>query len=435
MMSLRNRLLLWMLPLYVLSSAAILAANYIHYRDSAHDFMDGQMHRLASAYAQQLQGGARLPALPPADEAHVEEDGTVVVQLWGRDGRLLAGTWAIPGLTLQQAEGFRDLSLDGHAWRVYTAAPTWPRVQVVQSGEFRRRVALHTAEEAAEPVAFLIPVTVLLLWLVVWLALRPLERLVQAIAAQDERNLAELPLAQVPAELIPLVRSMNGLLLRLREAFAARQRFVQDAAHELRTPLTVLKLQVENLRQEDATAEVARLQAGIERMQRLVEQLLRLARQEAGSAEVGDQPVDLAELLRQSLQDFVPLSAARHIDLGLTASDPAGVRVDARDLRSVLDNLLDNALRYTPAGGRVDVSLRRVDAVPRIEVLDTGPGIPPELLERVFDRFYRVPGSGAQGSGLGLAIARHAAERAGLRIELCNRDDGPGLAARIWFGT
>lgn len=432
MTSLRSRLLLSLLPLYVLSAAAILAANYLHYRDSTHDFMDGQMHRLASAYAQQLQGDAHLPALSPVDEEQVEQDGTVVVQFWDRNGRLLATTWPIAALTLQQAEGFHDVDLHGHAWRVYTAAVASPRVQVVQSGEFRRRVALHSAEEAAEPVAFLIPVTVLLLWLVVWFALRPLQRLVQAIAVQDERSLAELPSRQVPTELKPLVLSMNGLLVRLRQAFAARQRFVQDAAHELRTPLTALKLQVENLRHEAATPEIARLQAGIERMQRLVEQLLHLARQEAAAAGSGDSTVEFTGLLRQSLQDFVPLAAARHIDLGLTAAEPTQLRANAQDLRSVLDNLLDNALRYTPPGGRVDVSLLHVNGTPRLEVLDTGPGIPSELLERVFDRFYRVPGSGAEGSGLGLAIARHAAARAGLRIELCNRDGG-GLAARVWF--
>lgn len=438
MRSLRGRLLLWLLPLYVLSATAILAANYLHYRDSAQDFMDSQMHRLASAYAQQLQDDGHLPALPALDQEHVEDDGTVVVQLWDQDGRLRMGTWPIPGLTLQQDTGFHDLELRGHAWRVYTDTTTMPRLQLVQSGEFRRRVALHSAQEAAEPVAFLLPVTALLLWLVVWLALRPLERLVQALSAQDERNLEPLPLAQVPAELVPLITSMNGLLARLQEAFAAQQRFVQDAAHELRTPLTALKLQVENLRihaDDGGRQDLQRLEAGMERMQRLVQQLLRLARQEAAATQQDVATVDLTASLRQALADLVPLAEARGVDLGLTAVEAVELPADARDLRSLLDNLLDNALRYTPRGGRVDVSLRRVAGVPQLEVLDTGPGIPPELLQRVFDRFYRVLGSGTEGSGLGLAIAQHAADRAGWRIELQNRSDGPGLAARVWFGA
>ncbi|HET7174858.1 MAG TPA: ATP-binding protein [Gammaproteobacteria bacterium] len=434
MNSLRTQLLLWLLPLYLLSAAVILGANYLHYRDSTMAFMDGQMRRLALAYVEQLRGDPRLPTPPPLDEEHVEQDGTVAVQFWDRDGRLLlSSTWPVPGLTLQQSEGFHDLDIDGHVWRVYTAPATAPRVQVLQSGEFRRRVALHSAQEAAEPVAILIPVTALLLWLAVWFALRPVDRLVQAIAAQDERSLTALPLQRVPAELQPLIGSMNSLLARLKEAFAAQQRFVQDAAHELRTPLTALKLQVENLKPQLAEGQSARLESGIERMQRLVEQLLRLARQEAAPQSIDTEPVDVAAVLRQSIGELVPLAEARGIDLGLTAAEPAEVRADARDLRSVFDNLLENALRYTPAGGRVDVSLKQADGAPQVEVLDTGPGIPPELLERVFDRFYRVLGTGTQGSGLGLAIARGAAGRAGLHIELVNRSDRSGLAARVRF--
>ena len=435
MNSLRIRLLLWLLPLYLLSAAVILGANYLHYRDSTMAFMDGQMHRLALAYAEQLRGGARLPSLPPLDSEHVEHDGTVIVQFWGLHDRLLASTWPLPGLGLQQGEGFHDMELNGHAWRVYTADAAPVRVQVVQSGEFRRRVVLHSAQEAAEPVAILIPVTALLIWLAVWLALRPVHRLVQAIAAQDERTLAPLPLQGVPAELKPLIGSMNGLLARLKEAFAAQQRFVQDAAHELRTPLTALKLQAENLREQLPEGQSARLEAGIERMQRLVEQLLRLARQEAAPQSTGTEPADIAVVLRQSINDLVPLAEARDIDLGLISAEVTEIRVDARDLRSVFDNLLDNALRYTPAGGRVDVSLKHVDGSPQVEVLDTGPGIPPELLERVFDRFYRVLGNGTQGSGLGLAIARSAAGRVGMRIELSNRSDRSGLSARVRFSA
>ncbi|HEV2212660.1 MAG TPA: ATP-binding protein, partial [Gammaproteobacteria bacterium] len=398
-------------------------------------FMDGQMHRLALAYAEQLQRDPRPPRLPPLDNEHVEHDGTVIVQFWSADGRLLGSTWPVTGLTLQPNEGFRNLTLEGHAWRAYTTAAAAPRVQVVQSGEFRGRVILDSALKSAEPVAWLIPLTVLLLWIALWLALRPVDRLVQAIAAQDERSLAPLPVERVPAELKPLIGSMNALLARLKEAFAAQQRFVQDAAHELRTPLTALKLQVENLRPELAAGQSARLESGIERMQRLVEQLLKLARQEATPPAAEAASADLAEVLRQSISDLVPLAEARGIDLGLTASQPAEVQADIRDLRSVFDNLLDNALRYTPAGGRVDVSLQRVNGGLQVEFLDTGPGIPPELLERVFDRFYRVLGTGTQGSGLGLAIARGAAGRAGVRIELANRGDRSGLSARVRIGA
>jgi signal transduction histidine kinase len=340
-------------------------------------------------------------------------------------------------LKLQPSEGFHTVDADGRSWRVYTVLSSPTRVQIVQSNDFRQRVILVSAQKSVEPMALLIPLSILLVWIATFLALRPVNRLVHAIAQQDERSLAELPLGQVPRELMPLVVSINGLLQRLRNAFATRQRFVQDAAHELRTPLTAITLQAESLRRRLGNSvddtELTRLDAGIERMHRLVAQLLRLARQEAAQPIDGSTLVDLQELVKASIGSLIPLAEKRGIDLGLKATERAHVTGDANDLRSVLDNLLDNALRYTPAGGRVDVTLRHDDGEVTIEFADTGPGIPPELLEQVFERFYRVLGTGAQGSGLGLAIAQSAAERGGFHIELQNRDDRSGLMARVRF--
>lgn len=434
MTSLKWRLLAWLLPFYLLSAALAVGVSYMQYQNSVAASMDGQMHALALSYAQGLDGG-KPPAPRPLDVKQVEQHGTGIVQFWSRDGHLLASSWPVTGLMLQADSGFHTLVIAGHHWRVYTGESTPLRVQVVQSGDFRRRVIFDLALRAAEPVAFLFPLTSVLLWIAVFLALRPMDRLVRTIARQDERSLGELPLDKVPGELLPLIVSMNGLLLRLKEAFAAQQRFVQDAAHELRTPLTALKLQVENLRHRlggSADEESARLEAGIERMQRLVEQLLRLARQEA-AGHISTTTVDIREVLKDSVSALLPLAEARGIDLGFTAAEPAEARADAGELRSVFDNLLDNALRYTPAGGRVDVSLRQMDGMLSVEFTDTGPGIPPELLERVFDRFYRVLGTGTQGSGLGLAIARAAAGRSDMRIELLNRGDRSGLVARVRF--
>lgn len=435
MTSLKWRLLAWLLPFYLLSAVLTVGISYMQYRSDVTASMDGQMHALALSYIQGW-GSGKPPALRPLDEEQVEHHGTGIVQFWSSDGRLLATSWPVTGLGLQGSEGFHTLATAGHGWRVYTTLSAPLKVQVVQSGDFRRHVIFDLALRAAEPVAFLFPLTAALLWLAVALALRPMDRLVQAIARQNERDLRVLPLDKVPRELQPLISSMNGLLLRLKEAFAAQQRFVQDAAHELRTPLTALKLQAENLRQRldgSADEDISRLEAGMDRMQRLVEQLLRLARQEAAVPYAADAMIDIREVLKGSMGDLLPVAEARKIDLGLTTAEPAEARADAGGLRSVFDNLMDNALRYTPAGGRVDVSLRRMDGALVVEFTDTGPGIPPELLERVFDRFYRVLGTNTQGSGLGLAIAHSAATRSGIRIELLNRGDRSGLVARVHF--
>ena len=433
MTSLRRHLLMWLLPLYVLSAAAAMLVSYQRYNTSINAFMDGQLHNLELAYARELAASATLPTLRALDAQHVERDGTPIVQLW-RDGRLLASSWPIPSLGLQPDPGFHTVSIAGHGWRLYTAPAATVSLQVVQSNDFRERVILHSAWYSAAPIALLVPFSVALLWLGVYVALRPLTRLVQAVTQQDERSLAELPLTGVPRELQPLLAAVNALLSRLRRAFTSQQRFVQDAAHELRTPLMALMLQAEGLRNRFGTTadeELVRLEAGIRRLHRLVEQMLKLARQQAAPPDSATTAVELLPLLQEVVGDLLPLAEQRNIDVGFRAAVPLAVRADADSLRCIFDNLLDNAVRHTPAGGSVDIALDGGADEVRVEFTDTGPGIAPQLLERVFDRFYRPAGTSGTGSGLGLAIARSAAERVGARIELLNRADSPGLLARV----
>jgi len=190
----------------------------------------------------------------------------------------------------------------------------------------------------------------------------------------------------------------------------------------------------------DASIRFAQLEAGVTRAQRLIEQLLRLSRQDDLGATVTTGPVDIALLLRESIGQLMVLADQRHIDVGFEGSIAPVVNASAAELRSVFDNLIDNALRYTQEGGVVDVRLHQVDGCAVVDVTDNGPGIPPQLLGRVFDRFFRVPGSAAGGSGLGLAIAQGVAVRHGLRIELHNRqglDEDTrriaGLLARVYL--
>ncbi len=435
MTSLRRQLFAWLLSAYVLTAAAAMWLSYNRYESSIDAFMDRQMSGLAQTYDRQSSPPA-LPALPPLDAQRVEHDGSLIVQLWDEQDRLVSSNWPLPSLPLQTGDGFRTLRAGARDWRVYTLHPPALRVQVVQSESFRRRVILSSAWESVQPIAFLIPVSAVLLGLAVLLALRPVDRLVQAIGAQDERHLTALPLAHVPRELGGLIAAMNGLLARLRDAFALQQRSLQDAAHELRTPLTAVTLRVEGLRHrlgDSAREELRPLEDSLQRLQRLVEQMLRLARQEAGhpTRTLGD--VDLEALLKESIERLIPLAERRRIDLGFRADARASAHADADDLRNLFDNLLDNALRYTPIGGSVDVELRQSAMGPVVELIDDGPGVPPELLGRVCDRFFRVPGNGSEGSGLGLAIATAAARRHGLRLEFSNRDDRSGLVARVAF--
>jgi len=276
---------------------------------------------------------------------------------------------------------------------------------------------------------------------VLWMLSGAMSRAVQDIgrqaAMQDLHNLSEISLDRVPAELKPMVESFNSLLTRLRDAFAVKRQLVQDAAHELRTPMTALALQMENLRRDmpdgACTQSLAQLEAGVHRASRMVDQLLKMSRQGDAPAEPAMR-VDLHAQVRESINALIALADQRNIDLGLVDEGPQGevaLTCPPADFRSALDNLIENALRYTPEGGVVDVRVASEKGKPVVEVIDTGPGIPPHLIDRVFDRFFRVPGSQARGSGLGLAIAQSAAQRCGLRVKLRNRDDRSGLVARI----
>jgi two-component system, OmpR family, sensor kinase len=436
MCSLRRAMLLWLVPLFLLVGAASAGFSYWSYNQMVGEFMDDQMEQLAFSIA-----GHGSVVMPPAQSAErVHKWGTYVVQMYGPDGKLLVTSWPEFKAGLQQQPGFHDLDFDGARWRVYTAdvaEPRGERVQIFQSEVFRKRLAFERVGAAVVPVIILLPLALLVLWSVAGAMSRAVQDIGRHAAMQDEHTIAELPLDRVPQELKPLVVSFNSLLTRLRDAFANQRRFVQDAAHELRTPITAVALQLENVRFDmppGACAQsLAQLGAGVSRAQRLVDQVLKLSRRDAPLAEAAC-PVDLREQLHESINALIAMADQRNIDLGLVApapGSPAPLRCAAGDLRSVLDNLIENALRYTPEGGVVDVHLLSDNGRPAVEVIDTGPGIPPELLARVFDRFFRVPGSEVQGSGLGLAIAQAAAQRCGLRIRLRNREDRSGLVARI----
>ncbi|MEP6790220.1 MAG: ATP-binding protein [Ramlibacter sp.] len=438
MCSMKRVLLMWLVPLFLLVGAASAAFSYWTYSSMVREFMDSQMEQLGDSISAQEEH--TMPPTPTADRVH--EWGSYVVQVYAVDGHLQATSWPPLGAGLRQPTGFNDVRVDGALWRVYATDPQLHGgrgVQVFQSGKFRAHLAAERAGAAIAPVLILLPLAILILWGVSGAMSRAVQDISRQAAMQDENTISELPLERVPHELKPLVQSFNSLLTRLRDAFANQRRFVQDAAHELRTPITAVALQLENVRRDmppgACQQSFAQLEAGVSRAQRLVDQLLKLSRQEATTVEaIGT--VDLHAQLHESINALIALADQRNIDLGMVApacegSDAPTWRCAAGDLRSAVDNLIENALRYTPEGGVVDVRLLSEGGRPAIEVVDSGPGIPPELLARVFDRFFRVPGTGARGNGLGLSIASAAAQRCGMRLTLRNRDDRSGLVARI----
>jgi two-component system OmpR family sensor kinase len=334
--------------------------------------------------------------------------------------------------------GFSNVRANGTTYRIFSIQTDNQTVQVAQDLAVRRSMASNLALRTLGPIAVMMPILMLVVWWVVSGSLEPVARVRKQVASRQADDLSAVSEAGLPDEVRPLVQELNLLFGRVRTAFDAQQHFVADAAHELRTPLAALKLQVQSLERSDGPdakrIAVARLTAGIERATRLVEQLLVLARQEASAAGGAPrQPVDIAGAAKRAVAELAGVAAAKQIDLGLQRADSAEVDVQPDSLMILLRNLVDNAIKYTPQGGTVDVSVVAASGSVTVTVEDSGPGIPPAERERVFDRFYRVPGSDAAGSGLGLAIIKAIAERHGATLVLGESKRLGGLEATVTF--
>jgi len=432
MSSIRRRLLLWLLSGLALAVVAAGARMYTQTLAEANDLFDYHLRQMAAS----LPNDAFGPLPPSSSNALKIEDG-LVVQIWDRNGLELYFSRPASKLPQRAELGFSTVDTPHGSWRVFSALERNNVVQVAQPMSVRRDLAAGMALRALVPLLLLLPVLGILIWLTIGRGLQPLERMAEALDRRTPDSLDALPLDGLPNEIRPLVQAVNDLLGRLARALESQKAFVADAAHELRTPLTAVQLQIQ-LAQRAKTAEereaaFAQLKRGQSRAAHLVQQLLTLARQEPGVAPQPHSAVDLSEAVRLVVSEHAPLAADKEINLGLSHEEQARISGDFDALRVMLGNLVDNAIRYTPAGGTVDVALRLRDRNAVIEISDTGPGIPQEDRARVFDRFYRREATHVPGSGLGLAIVKNIADRHHATILLEHRTPGPGLRVSVTF--
>jgi signal transduction histidine kinase len=307
---------------------------------------------------------------------------------------------------------------------------------VAQPVRLQQAIARSSALRVALPVLLLVPILGIAIVIVVQGGLLPLQRLASEVQRRQVNSLTPVDTAHLPKEVAPLVHELNRLLSRVDSALANQRAFIADAAHELRSPLTAVRLQLQLLhRATDETAAQearARLGEAIDRAAHMIEQLLTLARSEPRDVTTELKPVPLETPAAEAISDMHALAQSRHIELELQAEGDVWVRGDAAALRTLARNLVDNAVRYTPEGGKVEVHVKSSADGATLEVLDSGPGIPPADRERAFDRFYRRRAAPEGGSGLGLAIVKAVAERHGARIALDSAPLG-GLRVAVTF--
>lgn len=433
MKSIRRQLLLTLLGAITL---ALLASGYALYRSTlteVDDLFDYQLRQIALSMRDQAFSNAFAQ---PTE--NVSENTDFVIQVWSPEGVRVYYSQphkVLPGLV---QIGYNTVETPEGRWRVFATQLNSLVIQVAQPLQVRNQMALHSASHLMLPVAVLLPVLSVLIWFIVSRGLAPVNRLAKAVAKRSPKALEPLPIQAVPVEVLPLVHSLNDLLGRLGETLAAQNAFIADAAHELRTPIAAMQLQLQLVERaqtpEEADAAIVDLKSGIQRAGHAVRQLLTLARQDPDIAAKPFVSVALAELARSVIGDQIALAAAKDIDLGLAeANESALVLGDTEGLRILLTNLIENAIKYTPAGGRVDVHVCLDEkGRPVIEVEDTGFGIPEKDHGRVFDRFFRGEGHAEQGTGLGLAIVKTVADRHGAEVVL-EEAEPQGLRVRVVF--
>ena len=435
---LRNKLLLRVLIPMAIVMFISGVIGYYQARNFVNASYDRSMLEEARGLAEQVQvsGGDVLLDMPAVADEIIRADSTdrIYYQIRILDGEVVAGDTVLPkppGAT--QRAVYYDTLVQGETVRVVSiplASSAHPAIVVQYAETLKKRKVL------ANEIVFAVLAPQLALMILAWVAIQrgvvvglaPIERLAMSIEHRSPEDLAPLPLAEVPQELLPLLAAFNSMLARLEGSAVAQKRFVADAAHQLRTPLAALRIQLERaLREPDPAVRENLLQqlvAAIERTARLSSQLLLLARAEPGgsSAPAGER-FDLCELAFRTGSNWVARALQQNVDLGLeTPEHPIHVHGETVMIGEVINNLIDNALRY--GGPQVTLRVAESESGVELSVEDDGAGVPKSEVERIFERFYRAPGSKAGGSGLGLSIVREIAHGNGAECGYRLREGG-----------
>ncbi|RUR28320.1 sensor histidine kinase [Vreelandella andesensis] len=387
--------------------------------------------------AQLYRDGNAVPvsSAEPGPKLYHEEELKLVLGFWNADGspRLLGGKWNDAGpFPAPLEEGFRWERYDGHRWRVFSmfdiASDSW--ISMGLEGSFHDEVVERITWNNLLPMLFLLPILLWLMSRIIRRGIAPIQALSSQVQGRSAHDLSQID-NPVPLELNELQQSLNDFIARLKATLERERRFTADAAHELRTPLAALRIHLDNA-QAGEEKSLQKAYVGVERLQRVVEQLLILARLDQ-VATASTATINLYPIVAELVAELWPLAEERDQHLTLTGLTRLEVNADEVEVGILFRNLLDNALRYTPEGGQVEIELALWEGLPQLIVRDSGPGLPEALLVKVTERFRRASGQGITGSGLGLSIVSELVQRQGAHFTLSNRTPS-GLEASVTWG-
>ncbi len=361
-------------------------------------------------------------------------------QVWDQQGNLILHSVNAPATPLSEGDnGLTNTFIQGNKWHVFTIHDRKTNYTIIVASQLDKQNSLRISILQHDLILIFImfPVAGLFVWLTLLFTLKKLKKLTDEVSHRAPDYLEPVDIEKVPREVEPLVLELNKFFGILKDAFARDKRFAADAAHELKTPLAAMKTQAQVALKasnpERRTTAIENVIAGVDRSTHIVQQLLTLNRLGPGSS-IKKQKLDLEPIIREILAELAPNALHKNIELDFKAAQyPAWIYADKASMAILVRNLIDNAIRYTFEDGKVHVSIINTPQHVIFRVTDTGPGIPPKLRDRIFERFFRVLGTKQSGSGLGLAIVHQIAQLHAAEINLETPPSGFGLQIEIRF--
>ncbi|MDT7517042.1 ATP-binding protein [Rhodoferax mekongensis] len=425
--------------MFAVTLTGILQA-YMAFQTTVHEtdeLFDYQMQQVAYSLRPSVQSG-NLSSSDALMDNDSDEDDEFLIQIWSSDDRRIFQSSEVLLQLQKSVDGFSEANLQGKIFKIFTLSSGDRLIQVAQESGLRQRIAGRLALRTVSPILWTMPVLLFLIWSVVSKASAPISRISSQLSNRQGNQLQELPVDGLPKEIAPLVEEVNSHYLRVQRTLESQRRFLADAAHELRSPIAALSLQLEVLNRtlenehQDKAAQTMRL--GINRAVRVVEQMLTLEHQQANLNNHRNRViVDLCSVIHRTLTEMNEFADKKLIKLHINLTPNLQVVGDPDMLSIMIRNVIDNAIRYTPEGGVISIQLHEEQKQKTLSISDSGLGISKKYLDRVFDRFFRVPGSVGVGSGLGLSIVNEIAAFHSAIVKLENGTRSEGLTVQICF--